>query len=80
MVKKGLLEWYIILPIRKIFARYSGGCLNKKMKTKAAPTLANVAISLIRYSSNPVLDKEAFVKWAVFNFLIGNGDAQGKNL
>ena len=30
------------------------------------------------YSINPVSDKQALIKWVVFNCFIGNADARGK--
>ncbi len=33
-----------------------------------------------KYSSQPILDKQALVKWVIFNYFIGNADAHGKNL
>ena len=62
------------------FCQVLGRMPEQKYENEGGPNYSECCRIIETYSSNPVLDKEAFVKWAVFNFLIGNGDAHGKNL
>jgi len=51
----------------------------RKYQTEGGPTLSD-CISLLRdWSTAPVLDIPAFINGLIFNVLIGNADAHGKN-
>jgi len=57
------------------------GCMpDRKYESEGGPGLSACCQVLDRYSSEPILDKQAMVKWTIFNYLIGNADAHGKNL
>jgi serine/threonine-protein kinase HipA len=62
------------------FCQVLGRMPEQKYENEGGPSLSECCRIIEKYSSSPVLDKEALVKWAVFNFLIGNADAHGKNL
>ncbi|WP_305044944.1 type II toxin-antitoxin system HipA family toxin [Geoalkalibacter sp.] len=51
-----------------------------KYEKEGGPGFA-VCFDLVReWSSEPLADAAALLRWALFNFLIGNADAHGKNL
>jgi len=57
------------------------GCMpDQKYETEGGPGLSACCQILDKYSSQPILDKQALVKWVIFNYFIGNADAHGKNL
>lgn len=62
------------------FCQVLGRMPEQKYENEGGPGLKECNRIIETYSSSPILDKEAFVKWVVFNFLIGNADAHGKNL
>jgi serine/threonine-protein kinase HipA len=53
---------------------------DQKYENEGGPSLAECCQILDKYSSQPILDKQALVKWVIFNYFIGNADAHGKNL
>jgi serine/threonine-protein kinase HipA len=53
---------------------------DQKYENEGGPGLAECCQILDMYSSQPILDKQAIVKWIIFNYFIGNADAHGKNL
>ena len=57
------------------------GCMpDQKYENEGGPGLSECCRVLDMYSSQPILDKQALVKWAIFNYFIGNADAHCKNL
>jgi len=57
------------------------GCMpDQKYENEGGPGLSQCCQVLDTYSSQPILDKQAIVKWAIFNYFIGNADVHGKNL
>ena len=57
------------------------GCMpDQKYENEGGPGLPECCRVLDMYSSQPILDKQALVKWAIFNYFIGNADAHCKNL
>lgn len=53
---------------------------NQKYQT-GDKSAANDILRIIRfYTSNPIENTEVFIKWMVFNYLIGNNDAHLKNI
>jgi serine/threonine-protein kinase HipA len=53
---------------------------DQKYENEGGPGLSACCQVLDMYSSQPILDKQALVKWVIFNYFIGNADAHGKNL
>ena len=53
---------------------------DQKYENEGGPGLSECCRVLDMYSSQPILDKQALVKWIIFNYFIGNADAHGKNL
>lgn len=57
------------------------GCMpDQKYENEGGPGLSACCQVIEMYSSQPILDKQALVKWVIFNYFIGNADAHGKNL
>jgi serine/threonine-protein kinase HipA len=53
---------------------------DQKYENEGGPGLAACSQVIDAYSSQPILDKQALIKWVIFNYFIGNADAHGKNL
>ncbi|MCP4374233.1 MAG: type II toxin-antitoxin system HipA family toxin [Deltaproteobacteria bacterium] len=53
---------------------------DQKYENEGGPGLSECGRIIELYSSNPILDKQALVKWVTFNYFIGNADAHGKNI
>ena len=53
---------------------------NLKYEESGGPSLTSVWHLLRRHSAAPAVDGRQLLRWIVFNFLIGNADAHGKNL
>jgi serine/threonine-protein kinase HipA len=52
----------------------------RKYQVEGGPTLSDCISLLQDWSTTPVLDVPDFINWLIFNVLIGNADAHGKNL
>jgi serine/threonine-protein kinase HipA len=64
---------------KRTFARPWGFPPERKYQAEGGPTLGD-CISLLRdWSTAPVLDIPNFISGIIFNVLIGNADAHGKN-
>lgn len=62
------------------FCQALGIAPDQKYEKEGGPSLA-VCFKLVRERSiRPVADIKALLQWVVFNFLIGNADAHGKNV
>jgi len=53
---------------------------DQKYENEGGPGLLDCSRIVEVYSSNPILDRQALVKWVIFNYFIGNSDAHGKNI
>ena len=53
---------------------------DQKYENEGGPGLSECGRIIELYSSNPILDRQALVKWVIFNCFIGNADAHGKNI
>ena len=51
-----------------------------KYESEGGPSFANCATMIDQYSSRPAADKKRLLHWTIFNYIIGNADAHGKNL
>lgn len=51
-----------------------------KYQNEGGPDLENIIGIIERHSSKPALDKKNLLQWVIFNLLIGNYDAHGKNI
>ena len=51
-----------------------------KYQAEGGPSFADCANLIMQYSSRPAADKKRLLQWTIFNYLIGNADAHGKNL
>ncbi|MCB1114327.1 MAG: type II toxin-antitoxin system HipA family toxin [Chlamydiia bacterium] len=61
------------------FCQALGIIPEKKYQSEGGPTLQSCFELIKKVSSNPVLDLENLLKAVMFNILIGNNDAHGKN-
>jgi Uncharacterized protein related to capsule biosynthesis enzymes len=61
------------------FCQALGVMPEKKYEEEGGPAVADCLRLVTRYSSNPIADYNKFVKINVFNYIIGNCDAHGKN-
>jgi len=62
------------------FCQSLGVAADMKYENEGGPSLQK-CFQLIRdYSVNPIADVKALLEWTVFNYLIGNADAHGKNI
>lgn len=62
------------------FCQALGFGSNRKYESEGGPTLKLCFALVNQYSSSPALDKQRLLQWVVFNNLIGNNDAHGKNI
>jgi serine/threonine-protein kinase HipA len=53
---------------------------SKKYEREGGPSLTDCFAILRNYCREPAKDVQNLISWTVFNFLIGNSDAHGKNL
>jgi len=51
-----------------------------KYEKEGGPTLQGCFELLRHHSLTPILDIKALLNWVIFNYLIGNADAHGKNI
>jgi len=62
------------------FCQALGVAADMKYENEGGPSLQR-CFQLIRdYSVNPIADVKALLEWTIFNYLIGNADAHGKNI
>lgn len=53
---------------------------SNKYEKEGGPSLKQCAEIIRRHTSFPLVDLQTLLRWALFNLLIGNADAHGKNL
>lgn len=53
---------------------------SKKYEKEGGPSYNNCFAILRKYCREPAKDVQNLISWAVFNYLIGNSDAHGKNI
>jgi serine/threonine-protein kinase HipA len=51
-----------------------------KYETEGGPGLRDIFTLVRDWSTEPLPDTDALLRWTLFNFLIGDADAHGKNL
>ena len=62
------------------FCQSLGVAADMKYENEGGPSL-KACFQLIRdHSVNPIADVKALLQWTIFNYLIGNADAHGKNI
>jgi len=62
------------------FCQALGVAADMKYEAEGGPSLQS-CFQLIRdHSVNPIADVKALLAWTIFNYLIGNADAHGKNI
>lgn len=62
------------------FCQALGLMAETKYEAEGGPSLLECFSLLDRFSSHPILDKKALLKWVVFNYYIYNADAHAKNI
>ncbi len=53
---------------------------DQKYQNEGGPSLKKVFETIHQHSSQPAKDKKRLLEWVIFNFIIGNNDAHGKNI
>lgn len=61
------------------FCQAMGISPEKKYQDEGGPTVKSSLLLIESYSSQPALDKLKFLRALIFNFMVGNCDAHGKN-
>jgi len=62
------------------FCQSLGVAADMKYENEGGPSL-QMCFQLIRnHSVNPIADVKSLLQWTIFNYLIGNADAHGKNI
>jgi serine/threonine-protein kinase HipA len=62
------------------FCQALGFGSNRKYESEGGPTLKMCFALVDQYAASPALDKQRLLQWLVFNNIIGNNDAHGKNI
>lgn len=62
------------------FCQLGGILPDQKYEADGGPGLVDVFARIDQHSAMPALDRLQAVDWLLFNYLIGNADAHGKNL
>ncbi|MGY1426047.1 HipA domain-containing protein [Lysobacter sp. A289] len=62
------------------FCQLGGVLPDQKYEADGGPGVLDVFTGIDRHSARPALDRLKAVDWLLYNFLIGNADAHGKNL
>ena len=62
------------------FCQAAGILPSRKYQNEGGPGISTCINLINRFCSIPVVEKEKFIKWIIFNYLIGNCDAHGKNI
>lgn len=62
------------------FCQALGISPSNKYEKENGPSLRQCAEVIRRFASFPLVDLQKLLKWALFNLLVGNADAHGKNL
>lgn len=75
-VKDGMIERLHQEDLCQVLSRMP----DQKYESEGGPGLSACWQVLDMYSSEPILDKLAMIKWVIFNYFIGNADAHAKNL
>lgn len=65
---------------QKDFCQAMGIAPFNKYEAEGGPSFADCSNLIKQYSSRPAADKKRLLQWTLFNYLIGNADAHGKNL
>lgn len=71
-------------PVQRLhqedFCQALGKLPETKYEKEGGPSLAACFELIRKHSIQPVIDLRQLLQWAVFNYLIGNADAHGKNV
>lgn len=51
-----------------------------KYESEGGPSFSDCSQLITQFSSRPAADKKLLLRWTLFNYLIGNADAHGKNI
>lgn len=77
-------QWNENKSIRRLhqedFCQALGKYAEEKYQNEGGPSFADCFRILENFSVQPAVDKKQLITWAIFNFLIGNCDAHGKNI
>jgi serine/threonine-protein kinase HipA len=73
------VEGRVVRVHQEDFCQALGIMPDKKYEADGGPGFAAIAMTLRQASANPLRDIDALVRVALFNLLVGNCDAHGKN-
>lgn len=62
------------------FCQAMGISSSNKYEKEGGPSLEQCAELLRRYTAFPLLELHKLLRWSIFNLIVGNADAHGKNL
>jgi serine/threonine-protein kinase HipA len=62
------------------FCQALGILPSHKYEVEGGPAFADCSALISQFSSRPAADKKRLLQWTLFNYLIGNADAHGKNI
>ena len=73
-------DGHIVRLHQEDFCQALGFLPDQKYESEGGPSLKHCFTLLQEKSIRPAADRMALLRWAIFNFLIGNADAHAKNL
>ena len=62
------------------FCQAWGVLSEQKYESEGGPSLKNCFDLVRQFSISPAIDIKNIINWVVFNYIVGNADAHGKNL
>ena len=62
------------------FCQTLGIHASRKYEKEGGPSLKQCAEIIRQYTAYPLIDLQKLMRWSLFNLLVGNADAHGKNL
>lgn len=62
------------------FCQALGIHASRKYEKEGGPSLKQCAEIIRQYTAYPLIDLQKLMRWSLFNLLVGNADAHGKNL
>jgi serine/threonine-protein kinase HipA len=73
-------DGHVVRMHQEDFCQALGFLPDQKYESEGGPSLKHCFTLLQEKSIRPAADRMALLRWAIFNFLIGNADAHAKNL
>lgn len=70
----------IVRTHQEDFCQALGVAPSQKYESEGGPSFARIGAALREHSAVPIADIARLVRWAAFNYVVGNEDAHGKNI